>query len=97
MHNCTKDARSGVIIWRSCAGACVALPNPVSNDLPAVSGTIEIDALEAVSGEIDERPSGRRFPRPRLQYYSGPFGVATLEPRDPPRIPSGSQSLDRRR
>jgi len=38
----------------------------VGNNLPAVSGTIEIDALTTVSGEIDSRRSGPRFPRPHL-------------------------------
>jgi hypothetical protein len=57
----------------------------VGNDLPAVSGTIEIDALEPVSGEIEARPSGPRFPRPRLQYYTGPRRIITLEPGEPTR------------
>jgi hypothetical protein len=38
----------------------------VGNNLAAVSGTIEIDALTPVSGEIDSRRSGPRFPRPHL-------------------------------
>jgi len=38
----------------------------VGNNLAAVSGTIEIDALPPVSGEIDTGRSGPRFPRPHL-------------------------------
>jgi hypothetical protein len=60
------------VISMSCAGACVATSQSVGNTLPAISGQIEIDALESVSGEIDTRVSGPRFPRPHLQFYSGP-------------------------
>ena len=46
---------------------CVATSRSVGNNLPAISGTIDIDALPTtVSGEIDSRRSGPRFPRPHL-------------------------------
>ena len=44
----------------------VATSRSVGNNLPAISGTIEIDALTTASGEIDSRRSGPRFPRPHL-------------------------------
>ena len=57
----------------------------VGNNLAAVSGTIEIDALPPVSGEIDSNRSGPRFPRPHLTRITKGTGSecmrAIAEPR----------------
>gem|GEM_PF-2550509 len=39
----------------------------VGNNLPSVTGTIEITALVPVSGTIQSKRTGPRFPRPHLQ------------------------------
>jgi len=39
----------------------------VGNNLPPVAGTIEITALIPVSGTIQPKRTGPRFPRPHLQ------------------------------
>ncbi len=39
----------------------------VGNNLPPVTGTIEVTALIPVSGTIQSKRTGPRFPRPHLQ------------------------------
>ena len=51
----------------------------VGNNLAAVSGTIEIDALTPVSGEIDSRRSGPRFPRPHLTRIATRTGSGRVD------------------
>ncbi|MEO8841121.1 MAG: hypothetical protein ABI591_17570 [Kofleriaceae bacterium] len=50
----------------------------MGHNLPTVSGTIDVDALAPVSGEIHTGRSGPRFPRPRLTRMTMGSGSESL-------------------